>query len=592
MVAIDVDLRKQSDYVKRYIKSDIQNYHQRGQVKNAVKILTPEQLNNVIQAATNALKGVDGESSNYVNKMDTPQLLTPRKVNLSGEAILTALLGAFVKLTDEVSLGKYILQVKNFNLSSSVAAEQFTSLATTLEAQAGQWANDTDSLKECKLQSMMLAQDVDKTKLSLDQMQKELNELEFNAAKQVQVSPEIQTQIECARGKVIEFQVKYNLALAGYNNYIASALNPAIDAESSSKSSLDATFASSQTLINTLSPQRQNAIEMQRKDNASDKKSLTFLMALIAQLIDKNATENLKAAAELKQKLSEAAAKEAKENAKEYDKQVKKAEHLHKAMGCVGKVLGWVITVASVVSAVFTGGASMVLAGIGLALTIGDEIEQAVNGKSFIQEAMNPVMDKIVKPLMDKLARSITDSLVKHQHTNKDKAEMVGQILGAILTASILIGAVFLCVKAGSKIGEKIMDKFGQRLMESSFVKMMQRLTPGLGKIIGADEVKIAKVINYAESALLATTLVNSAIQLGGNAVASNSSLEAAKARAQLIKSANVQDLLNQMMDIVVDNFTHMSLMVQKIIENMSTAAENQLNTGKYITGKMRNIAS
>ncbi len=46
-------------------------------------------------------------------------------------------------------------------------------------------------------------------------------------------------------------------------------------------------------------------------------------------------------------------------------------------MGCIGKVLGALLTIVSVVAAVFTGGASLALAAVGLAVMVADEIVKA-----------------------------------------------------------------------------------------------------------------------------------------------------------------------------------------------------------------------
>ncbi|WP_175648885.1 type III secretion system translocon subunit SctE, partial [Burkholderia pseudomallei] len=61
----------------------------------------------------------------------------------------------------------------------------------------------------------------------------------------------------------------------------------------------------------------------------------------------------------------------------EYQAQAKKAEEMQKTMGCIGKIVGWVITAVSFAAAAFTGGASLALAAVGLALAVGDEISRA-----------------------------------------------------------------------------------------------------------------------------------------------------------------------------------------------------------------------
>ncbi|ELO24253.1 type III secretion system translocon subunit SctE, partial [Salmonella enterica] len=76
-----------------------------------------------------------------------------------------------------------------------------------------------------------------------------------------------------------------------------------------------------------------------------------------------------------------------------------------------GKVLGALLTIVSVVAAVFTGGASLALAAVGLAVMVADEIVKAATGVSFIQQAPNPIMEHVLKPLMELIGKAITKAL-------------------------------------------------------------------------------------------------------------------------------------------------------------------------------------
>lgn len=80
-------------------------------------------------------------------------------------------------------------------------------------------------------------------------------------------------------------------------------------------------------------------------------------------------------------------------------------------MGCVGKIVGALLTIASVIGAVFSGGASLALAAVGLALMVADEIVKAATGTSFIQQALNPIMEAVLKPLMEAIGKAISKAL-------------------------------------------------------------------------------------------------------------------------------------------------------------------------------------
>ncbi|EDV3087657.1 YopB/SseC family type III secretion system translocon subunit, partial [Salmonella enterica subsp. enterica serovar Bredeney] len=90
-----------------------------------------------------------------------------------------------------------------------------------------------------------------------------------------------------------------------------------------------------------------------QKENEKHEDKLTYVMALIAKLIDENSRDELESAAKVREKLSEAAARDATKKAKEFAAQERKAEHLQKTMGCIGKIIGAVITVVGVAAAAF-----------------------------------------------------------------------------------------------------------------------------------------------------------------------------------------------------------------------------------------------
>ncbi|MGS9092666.1 type III secretion system translocon subunit SctE, partial [Salmonella enterica subsp. enterica serovar Infantis] len=69
------------------------------------------------------------------------------------------------------------------------------------------------------------------------------------------------------------------------------------------------------------------------------------------------------------------------------------------------------LTIVSVVDAVITGGASLALAALGIAVMVAEEIVKAATGVSFIQHALNPIMEHVLKPLIDLIGKAITKTL-------------------------------------------------------------------------------------------------------------------------------------------------------------------------------------
>lgn len=134
-------------------------------------------------------------------------------------------------------------------------------------------------------------------------------------------------------------------------------------------------------------------VERYQTDNLNSIAHFTMLLSIFIELVGKNNEESLKNDMALFRTLQESRQEEMLKKSEEYQEETRKAEVLNRTMGCVGKVVGALLTVASVVAAAFTGGAALGLAAASLALILTDGIVKAATGTSFIQEALNPVIN-------------------------------------------------------------------------------------------------------------------------------------------------------------------------------------------------------
>lgn len=651
----DVELKKHAEQAKRFGNQSLKDHPQLGNVKGALQTLQPEQLLKLLKSTMNTVNNYSAQTQ--LDKQEMPQLKAPitgastvgysaSGEKLSPSAWATALLGKVLQLTAESSMSNLLTKLQGLNAAMGGGVNAYSELASQLEQQGMQLANDIDALSAARQQEQALAQTVTQAESALSEAQNKLSKLEAKAEQAEPVSDALKASIDDAKKEVAGAQALLSQATKAHSSFITTTLNPAIAAESVSRAAMVATQNESLSLIQSFKPQQQVAIEAQRKQGDADAKSLTFLMALMSELINKSSSSDLQATAELKQKLAEASAKDAEKKAKEYEEQVRKSEEMQKTMGCIGKIVGWVITVVSVAAAAFTGGASLALAAVGLALAIGDEINQAVNGNSFMADAMQPLMDAIIKPMMETIGDLFT-SILLAVGVDEQTAQMVGQILGAIAAAGLLVAGMSVAGDVLSKAGSKVMEKIGgnvakeasktmgknvavevqkqvakdvtknvmrttvkevaeevgqevaektvkttmQRLMDSSVAQLMKRLSKGVGRSFGADEMQVAKVSNYSQKGLLVMTLANTTSQATVGMITANMMVEASKARADMMKDAALQDLLNEMMDRAIDSFTHRMETVNEIVKNISTVAENQAQAGQFITKKMSAVA-
>jgi len=589
-------LKKQSEQAKRFSNPAIKIHPQLDSVKGALQILQPKQLISVLENTRNAISG-NGDAIN-IPRQEMPLLTEPNietdNKTMDASARMLALLGKINQLTSDSSLHNQLTQLKTYNASMAGAENSYSELAETLESLGEQWANDSDALKHVQGESTRLEKEAKSAESDLKNAQSELAKLEAQAHDQDPISPELNQQIDDARKTVRAAQAEVDKKTQAFNQHTKDSLNPASKAEHISRQALDKTLEQSRALTNSTSVQQQAIIENNRKQNDQQSKSLTFLIALMSQLIDQSASNDLKAAAELKNKLSEAAAKESEKKAQEYEESVRKSEEMQKVMGCIGKILGWVITAVSFAAAIFTGGASLAFAAVGLALAIGDEINQAVNGVSFMSQAMKPLMDAIVQPLMELLG-SVYAKILESFGVDKSTAQMIGQIMGAIAAAMIMVAAVVVAGSVASKLSGVVAKKIGSNVMDKAMNNIvgdvLKRIGQGVGRSMGLQEAKIAQVGVRSEMALSAASMGNTAIQTAGNIITADMKVDAAKAKAGLLNNIALQELLNEMLERAVDSFKTRIESTNSIVKNISSIAENNMQAGQYITKKMSTIA-
>ncbi|CCG86237.1 type III secretion system translocon subunit SctE [Erwinia piriflorinigrans] len=641
----NLELIKYGNQTRRFVNSALKGHLQLGNIRNALQVIQPKQLLEVLQNTGSALGGL-GEKT--IIEQERPLLAPPRSTepqaekksesDLNGSARATGLLGRMMQLCTQASQQNILANVSFFNALLHGQGVAYLELSAALEKEGMQWANDFDALKAALAQVDVLQKNIISANDVLKNAERYLNGLEVAATQQDPVSTELQMQIDVAKAAVAEAQGNVTTAVANHSHYIKANLNPAMKAESDAKAALAMTQQKAQELVRALPAQQFRAIEGKIKQQDPQAKGLTFLMALLSQLINQSSSEDLKATAELKQKLSEAAAKDAEKKVQEYEEQVRKAEEMQKTMGCVGKILGWAITAVSFTAAAFTGGASLALAAVGLALAVGDEINQAVNGFSFMAKAMEPMMDYIVKPMMEFMA-AIYAEILQGFGVDKESAETIGQIMGAIAAAAAMIAGVMVAGSALSKVFGSIMQKIGsdvaeevsknvavqvekvvakditqnvvsdvvkesakevsgrvtrqamQRLMNSTLGQVFKRVSQGMGRSLSIDEHKMAQIATRTQMASTIASMGNTTIQGISSVITAEMLVEAAKSKAHMMKDAAMQDLLNEMMNRAVDTFTHRMETVNSIIKNMSAVAENQAQAGKYITRQMSMVA-
>ncbi|WP_323117706.1 type III secretion system translocon subunit SctE [Burkholderia alba] len=340
---------------------------------------------------------------------------------------------------------------------------------------------------------------------------------------------------------------------------------------------------------------------------------LTAVLGKLQALISSGNVEELESKQKLFTEMQAKREAELQKKSDDYQAQVKKAEDMQKTMGCIGKIIGWVITAVSVAAAAFTGGASLALAAVGLALAVGDEIGRAATGVSFMDKLMQPVMDAILKPLMNVISSLITKALVACG-VDQQKAELAGAILGAVVTGVALVAAAFVGASAVKAVASKVIDAVaGQltKLMDSAIGKMLVQMIERFSEESGLQALgsrtatamtrmrRALGVETQEEGMLLGTRLDKASTVLGvGNQVSQAGGgiavgIERAKAMNLLadVKEA-IYDikLIGDLLKQAVETFAEHNRVLAQLMQDMSDAGEMETATGKLVLRNVRAV--
>ncbi|MFG0392455.1 type III secretion system translocon subunit SctE [Pseudomonas sp. zbq_4] len=204
--------------------------------------------------------------------------------------------------------------------------------------------------------------------------------------------------------------------------------------------------------------------------------TMVLLMTRFAALMGESAENKIEAEQELFRSMQAARQEYMEKKSEEYLEQVRKAEAASKTAGCIGKILGAVLTVVSVVGAAFTGGASLALAAVGVGLMAADMVVKELTGVSFMEKAMEPLMDNILGPMIQGIGKGIAD-LLKKAGVDAASADMAGMIMGAIIGAVVMVAVLVVVAVVGKSAAGRVASAMG-----NMFGKLANKMAPQMLK--------------------------------------------------------------------------------------------------------------
>lgn len=326
---------------------------------------------------------------------------------------------------------------------------------------------------------------------------------------------------------------------------------------------------------------------------------LAYLMAKMRELLGNTMLEGMSSQREIFQEMQRIAQENAEKRAEEVDDKLRKAEEARKWAAIGGKILGWLAAVAGVVGAIFTGGASLALAAVGIALLAADEIVQATGGKSFMDKIMQPIMDQVMK--LVEFVADIASKLLKELGAG-EASEMIGNVIAAVAVALAMIAAAVVGAKlagvAGNLMG-KVIGEGVKRSINDTIKRITQKvinksIMQALNKMF-AQTTKKTTTNTLVKVGTQATELT---LKAGGTTMSAGLNIHASKLESDLTKRMGDLKVINQLMELieqlinqVMDAFISQSKMLAELVRKIGEVGQRSLTTGKTITNNIQRMA-
>jgi invasin B len=341
-------------------------------------------------------------------------------------------------------------------------------------------------------------------------------------------------------------------------------------------------------------------------EKALSSSALALLNRLkIIELLGESAQNKEELSQELFQELQAKLQEHMKLESEKYLEEVRKAEALQKTMGCIGAIVGALLTVATIVAGVLTANPVLIAVGvIGAAVMISDAVVKEVTGVSFMAEAMKPlttVMQEAIK-LFTELYTKLLIGLGVDPETAKDIAQIAGMIQGIAATlAAVALVAVVGAQVIGpmiSAIASKLASVVAQaapaavqafKQMASSAANSLTHMLTQLRSFItnGADPVSLARYAANLEIAQAITEFSNVAVQ-GGLQIRSGvhqaqAAEHLADVRVRMAISEEITSYLTQLVDDYGQAMQDRTRQIEQVFADMQRSHSVSLQMVRHV---------
>ncbi|WP_282296416.1 type III secretion system translocon subunit SctE [Stenotrophomonas sp. PS02289] len=401
----------------------------------------------------------------------------------------------------------------------------------------------------------------------------------------------IRAQLEAAKANVAVQQGRLDAAHAKLNEALRTVDSALKDLEDF------------KTQADQIDPSR--SISARGDDKAlSNQAELEFLLATLQKIIGDANLKKFAKDTEFVQAMLKAREAENLRRSEEYQRELEKAEQAQKKMGCLGKIIGWVVTVVAVIAAPFTGGASMALAGIGLALAIGQEF-----GFDPLGKVLEPIM-KLIMKLVQEVAK-VVGSVLKSLGVSADIVDKIKDVIAIIAVAAMVVAIAFVSKKVASTAAVQMVTKAVTKAVTDAISKALPAiikaaahavkqavddvaaaLTKSVSKVVGTSSDTLARRAGQATTAMHVMQFANQTSQGVGSIVIADMHLDAAKMLAELERGMADSAIFRDLIQMILDYYLQTNTLIAALFDNMTDVREIQDQTSSHLTTRIGAVAA
>lgn len=323
---------------------------------------------------------------------------------------------------------------------------------------------------------------------------------------------------------------------------------------------------------------------------------MVMIMAKFAELMGDAADTRLEADKQIATAVRDSQAAKAQAEALEHEKQVAKAEAAAKTAGCIGKILGGLMMVASVIITVASLGTASPIAAaigvIGIGLMVADVVGKAITGVSFMEKAMQPMMDKVLSPLIKFMADKLSSAL-ESLGVSAEKAQMIGSI-GAAIAAALLMVVVMVVVAvvgkgAAARIGPQmgkmigsVVSKVVPDVLKQSSQAAFKATSQFVGKMARSvglknDAVSMAKYSTRLDAGVAVTEFAGVGAQSSFQVKSGVHQARAAEKMAAVVIATSVVEAMSNFIAEAVEMFGQSLNKQSQLIERLGVEMQNSM---------------